>query len=212
MIKRRLENEVNEANEVVNNKEGINEKDFMEALMEEVRNKTLNIVGEFNENLVKEVQMFADNLWYYHEDDEKPCFINISSYGGSADCLLAILDILKGLKEEWGCKIITNCNGYAMSCGAILWAYGDERHMGEYGELMFHQLSYGIRDTLEAHEVELKRNKKLQKKIDRIICEKTPLTEKTLKKWYKNSNDKFIDYDEAMELGLLTIEEEDDEE
>lgn len=186
------------------------EKDYMDAFMEEVNSKTLNLIGEFNEDMVRHVQAFANNLWYYKGDTKKPLLINISSYGGFADSLLAILDILESLKAEWGCRIITNANGYAHSCGFILWCYGDDRYMGEYAELMCHQVSYGLNSNILNHDIELKRNKKLQEKIDKIICEKTSLSKATLKKWYKKDKDKFIDYEEALELGILTIDEEEE--
>ena len=49
----------------------------------------------------------------------------------------------------------------------------------------------------------------MQNKIDRIITTHTPLTQKQLNKWYRTGYDKFIDRDEALKLGLLTVEEED---
>ena len=40
---------------------------------------------------------------------------------------------------------------------------------------------------------------------------KTNITKKMLNKWYA-SGDKFIDYDEALELGLIEPDEEESEE
>ena len=62
---------------------------------------------------------------------------------------------------------------------------------------------------IQEHEEELKRSKKMQNKIDKIITTHTPLTQKQLNKWYRTGYDKFIDRDEALKLGLLTVEEED---
>lgn len=189
----------------------ISEREYMAMLVEEINNKTLNIVGGFNEELVNKVATFSNNLWYSEQDEERPLVINITSYGGSLDCLMAILDILQDLKETWDCKIITCCKGYAMSCGSILWLFGDERYMGEFGEVMIHQLSYGCGGQIPDHEFELKRSKKAMKKINKIITKKSPLTEKQLKLWYAKG-DKFLDYDECMKLNLLTITDEEDEE
>lgn len=189
---------------------GMPEMDFMELLMREIESKTLNIMGNFDDNMVKYVRQFAGQLWYYEEDDTRPLFINITSHGGQACSLMAILDILESLKEEWGCRIIANVNGYAESCGAVLFCYADERYMNRFSEIMIHQISYGINSTLSDHVVELKRSQYIQDIIDGILCEKTPLTKKLLKKWYKEG-DKFLNKKECEKLGLLTVENEKEE-
>ena len=203
-IMKKLEEKQEQVNE---ERMEMNERDLMELVMEEVNSKTLNLVGCFDFKMVAYVREFANQLWYFEQDETRPLYINISSHGGFASDLLAILDILEDLKDEWGCTIITNCNGYAKSCGFILWSFGDERYIGNYGELMCHQISYNYENNLSGHEQELKRTKKLQEKIDRIIMEKTGLTKKILNKWYKEG-DHFIDKDEALKLNILTPEDD----
>lgn len=208
-IIRKLEQESIEEQEMKAEEDMVNEADFMNMIMEEINAKTLNITGNFDENMVKYVRAFVNNLWYYEADEKRPLYINISSRGGEADVLFAILDMLDSCKEEWGCKIITNCDGYAQSCGFILFCYGDERYMGQWSELMCHPISYRMNGFIQEHEEELRRSKKIQNKIDNIITTHTPLTQKQLNKWYRAGYDKFIDRDEALKLGLLTVEEED---
>lgn len=205
---KRLEGEVEEVKEELEEKEGMTEQEFMELIIDEINHKTLNIVGSFNEDMVKYVRAFANNLWYYEGDENRPLYINISSRGGEADCLFAILDILDECVENWGCKLIANGNGYMYSCAGILFLYCQERHMGKMSEIMLHQILYGINGNLSDHTQELKRTQKLQKKIDKLITEHSPITQRQLRKWYKDEGDKFIDYEEAMKLGLLTVEEE----
>lgn len=187
--------------------EGITEQEMMQMIMDEINHKTLNIVGTFDEKMIAYVREFANGLWYYEQDPNKPLYVNISSHGGYASALLAILDILQDMKDLWNCKIITNCSGYAESCGFILWCFGDEREMGEFGELMVHEIAYNYDDKISGHERELKRTKKMQDKINKIIMMKTPLTKKQLNKWYKEG-DKFIDKEEALKLGLIVEEDE----
>lgn len=206
-IIRKLEQESIEEQEMKAEEDMVNEADFMNMIMEEINAKTLNITGNFDENMVKYVRAFVNNLWYYEADEKRPLYINISSRGGEADVLFAILDMLDSCKEEWGCKIITTCDGYAQSCGFILWCYGDERYMGRYGELMTHAISYRMNGFVHEHKQEYQRSVKVQKKIDGIITSHTPLTQKQLNKWYRNG-DRFIDYEEALELKLIVAEEE----
>ena len=107
------EQEAQEEELVEKEKEQISEGAFMELIMNEVNHKTLNIIAPFDDKLVEHVRTFADNLWYYEADEKRPLYVNISSHGGYLASLLAILDILQDLKDEWDCTIMTNCSGYA---------------------------------------------------------------------------------------------------
>ena len=208
---RRLEEENMEVEELDEEVDELSERDFMQMVMDEVNHKTLSIVGTFDTKMVSYVKTFVDNLWYYEDDDKRPLFVDISSHGGFASDLMAILDLLDKAKKMWDCKIITRCVGYAESCGFILWCFGDEREMGEYSSLMCHKISYGMNGSLDDHESEFKRSKKVQEKIDKIIIKKTNITKQMLNKFYREG-DKFIDYDEALELGLIEPEEEEENE
>ena len=64
--------------------------------------------------------------------------------------------------------------------------------------------------SLDDHENEFKRSKKVQEKIDKIIMKKTNITKQMLNKWYKEG-DKFIDYEDALKLGLIEPDEEEEE-
>ena len=71
---------------------------------------------------------------------------------------------------------------------------------------MCHAISYGMNGFIQNHEQELKRTKVVQKKLDKIITSNTPITQKQLNKWYREG-DRFIDYEDALKLGLLTTKE-----
>ena len=207
---RRLEEENMEVEELDEEVDELSERDFMQMVMDEVNHKTLSIVGTFDTKMVSYVKTFVDNLWYYEDDDKRLLFVDISSHGGFASDLMAILDLLDKAKKMWDCKIITRCVGYAESCGFILWCFGDEREMGEYSTLMCHKISYGMNGSLDDHESEFKRSKKVQEKIDKIIIKKTNITKQMLNKFYKEG-DKFIDYEEALKLGLIEPDEKEEE-
>ena len=184
---RRLEEEnmeVEELDDEVEQEDELFERDFMQMVIDEVNHKTLSIVGTFDTKMVSYVKTFVDNLWYYEDDDKRPLFVDISSHGGFASDLMAILDLLDKAKK---------------------------REMGEYSSLMCHKISYGMNGSLDDHESEFKRSKKVQEKIDEIIMKKTNITKKMLNKFYREG-DKFIDYDEALELGLIEPEEEEENE
>jgi ATP-dependent protease ClpP protease subunit len=215
LMLKRLENQVEENDVVEENEnavevatEQIGEAELMQLIMEEVNSKTLTIHGEFNDAMVDKVKTFADQVWFYEADESRNLYVDIVSHGGSVCCLFAILDMLQTLKEEWGCNIVTRAFGYAESCGFALLCFGDRREMGKYSTLMCHQISYGINENLAGHQEELKRTKAIQKKLDKVITEKTGLTQNQLNKWYKSNKDIFIDYEEAIKLGIITVDEE----
>lgn len=64
--------------------------------------------------------------------------IKINTYGGSVASGLAITDAMQRSKA----KVITDVIGYAYSCGAMIWSFGDELHMGKYARVMFHSSSH----------------------------------------------------------------------
>jgi ATP-dependent protease ClpP protease subunit len=212
LMLKRLENQIEEENVVEEAKQQISEAELMQLIMEEVNSKTLTIHGEFNDDMVAKVKTFADQVWFYEADESRNLYVDITSHGGSVYSLFTILDILQTLKEEWGCNIVTRAFGYAESCGFALFCYGDRREMGKYSTLMCHQISYGINENLTGHQEELKRTKAIQKKMDKVITEKTGLTQNQLNKWYKSNKDIFIDKEEAMKLGILTVYDEEENE
>lgn len=221
LMLKRLENAVEEENavEVVEvaedvvkeASEQIGESDFLQMVLQEVNNKTLNITGDFNLNLLKQVQEFARNLYFYEADEHPTIKINISSDGGNVNILFGIISILEELKSMWGCEVTTSVKGWASSCGFLLWIYGNKREMSPFDEVMLHQISYGINHNLAGHQEELQRSKKIQKKIDDLITSHSPLTQRQLNKFYKNG-DTFLDYEDCLRLRLITIEEENEDE
>ena len=66
-----------------------------------------------------------------------PIIVYISSYGGYVDALASMVETLESVPH----KIITVCQGYAMSCDAILFSCGDYRFMGRHSRVMIHEVS-----------------------------------------------------------------------
>mgnify|MGYP003291542265 CR=1 FL=1 len=208
-IMRRLEGKQEQLNE--ENKEiEMNETDFLQMVLQEMDNKTLDISGDFDIKMVRHVQEFARNLYFYEADENPNIRINISSNGGEATALFAIISTLNELKELWGCTITTVVKGFAYSAGAVLFLYGDEKEMTDTDEIMLHQCLYFAQGSLKDHEDELKRSKKLQKRIDKVITTKSNLNQYQLNKLYKKG-DAFLDYEDCLKLGIINEKVEEDE-
>jgi ATP-dependent protease ClpP protease subunit len=212
---RKLENQVEENSEEVveEAKEQIGEGEFLQLILQEINNKTYHLVGGFDEEQLKKFKDFASNVYFYENDPNPTVNIHISSRGGQVDVLLAILSEIENLKEMWGCKVACHIDGYAFSCGALLFLLaGDIRTMGTHSQMMMHEVSYGYNNNLSGHEKELKYTKKLQDRIDRMIIENTDgkITKRMLNKWY-NFGDTYFFKEDLEKLGILTVEEEEKE-
>lgn len=206
-VLRRLEDKQEEVKEEKQEVE-MNETDFLQIVLQEVDNKTLDISGDFDIKMVRHVQEFARNLYFYEADEHPNIRVNISSNGGEATALFAIISTLNELKEMWGCTVTTVVKGFAYSAGAVLFLYGDEKEMTDMDEIMLHQCLYFAQGSLKDHEDELKRSKKLQKRIDKVITTKSNLSQYQLNKLYKKG-DAFLGYEDCLKLGIIS--EEDDE-
>lgn len=92
-----------------------------------------------------------------HLPETIPIIIYISSYGGYVDSLASMIETLEAVPH----KIITVCQGYAMSCGAILFSCGDYRFVGRHSRVMIHEVSGAamgdthdvVNDAAETHRL-----------------------------------------------------------
>lgn len=183
----------------------------------EYKNRVLNLFGDFDRNTISE--MMKKCLKWEEEDAEilykhsqqirqlqdprqllKPIILNINSPGGHVDELLALVDML----ESMPAPVVTRAYGQVCSCGFVLFCVGDERYVGNNASLMYHELGYGIwgkdSEVKNYHEY----TTKIQKRIDKIIKNKTGITLKQLKEWRKNNQDKWLEAEEAVKLGIAT--------
>ena len=183
----------------------------------EFKNRVLNLFGDFNRETIS--AMMLKCLKWEEEDAEilykhsqqirqlqdprqllKPIILNINSPGGHVDELIALVDML----ESMPAPVITRAYGQVCSCGFVLFCVGDERYVGNNASLMYHELAYGVwgkdSEVKNFHDY----SAKLQKRIDKLIKSKTGITLKQLKEWRKTNQDKWLDAEEAVKLGIAT--------
>jgi len=89
--------------------------------------------------------------------------IIIDSYGGEVYCLLELISLI----QSSPIPIATICNGKAMSCGAILFMFGQEglRFMSEHATLMIHEVSACSFGKVEEIKSDAKETDRLNNKI-----------------------------------------------
>lgn len=129
--------------------------------------------------------------------------VMINTYGGSVYGLFQMIDSL----EASGLKIITILNGFAMSAGAFLFAYGSERYMSKNSTIMIHEASFfaiGKQkeiDSVSSHVSEL--NDKAFALLDKGANQPEGYFKDL---YYKSNNgaDLYLNSEEALNHGLVS--------
>jgi len=112
-------------------------------------------VNKFNEESAKK---FAQQMALAHNTGQKIIPVVIDSYGGQVYSLMSMIAAVKNADLP----VATVIEGKAMSCGAILFSFGEDghRYMDPYATLMVHDVSsseYGKVEEIKASADETER-------------------------------------------------------
>ncbi|MEC9062728.1 MAG: ATP-dependent Clp protease proteolytic subunit [Pseudomonadota bacterium] len=150
-------------------------------------------VNKFDEDAAKK---FNDSLAQAHNTGQPVIPIVIDSYGGQVYSLMAMISAIKHAELP----VATIVEGKAMSCGAILFSYGEEglRFMDPDATLMIHDVSsmeYGKVEEIKASADETDRlNQIVYTMMARNCGKKDDYFLKLVHKkghadWFLNAND-----------------------
>lgn len=122
----------------------------------ELKNNPIIIrVNKFDEESAKD---FSMKMAMAHNTGQKVIPIVIDSYGGQVYSLMSMIANIKAAELP----VATIVEGKAMSCGAILFSFGEDgmRYMDKDATLMIHDVSsmaYGKNDDIQVSAAETKR-------------------------------------------------------
>lgn len=156
-------------------------------------------VNEFTEDSAKKLHA---EIAQAHSTGQKVIPIVIDSYGGQVYSLMAMIAAIKHSEIP----IATIVEGKAMSCGAILFSFGEEglRFMDPNATIMIHDVSsmdFGKVEELKAGAAEADRlNKKIYTMMARNCGKKDDFFMKIVDK--KKHADWFLDAEEAKKYDL----------
>ena len=178
---------------------------FNQELSEEFGNE---IVGQLLDVYAKNEAILDANSRLRYREDWLPLYCDemtfmINSPGGSLYSFIQIWDIIDKLKSQ-GVKIKAEVQSHAMSAGFFLFMLADERRMNKLGTLLYHEILIGNSMKLSDWNLETHRMDKIQKALDKLVTDNTNITQDMLDKY--KGKDWYIDYDEAMELGVIKPE------
>ena len=133
---------------------------------------------------------------------KKPIEFYINTYGGSADDMFALYDVMEKVKEET--DIHTVGVGKVMSAGTLLLAAGTKgkRRIGKNCRVMIHNVSAGNIGTLPTLANELEAIQQLQDDYISAMVENTKFTRKKLEKLLSQKVNIYLDAEEAVRYGL----------
>tara|TARA_Y100001973_G_C5200140_1_gene337021 strand:+ start:1288 stop:1893 length:606 start_codon:yes stop_codon:yes gene_type:complete len=156
-------------------------------------------VRSFNEAAAKE---FSSLMMRAHNTGQTIVPVIIDSYGGQVYSLMSMISDIKNSKLP----VATIVQGKAMSCGAILFSFGNEgmRYMDEDSTVMIHDVSsmgWGKIEELKADAAEADR---LNKKIFHMMAKNCGKNKKYFLDLIheKGHADWYLDSDECLEHNL----------
>ena len=194
----------------------ISEEELVEQLlgaMPQPKEPDLRTIGLFTDVAEEKVAELAHALLYLNElnllenDEEKrrPVEFYISTYGGNADDMFALYDIMRQVKKDT--EIHTIGMGKVMSAGVLLLAAGTkgQRKIGKYCRVMIHSVVGGSHGSLPNLANEMEAIQQIQKDYSEALIAETNMSSKQLKELLERKVNVYLSAKEAVDLGIADI-------
>jgi len=171
--------------------------------------RTMMLYGEVEEEKIQELIvgliMLTDGASpkAFDEDGKlKPIKFFISTYGGGADDMFALYDVMNVAKRA--CDITTIGIGKVMSAGVLLLAAGSKgsRFISKHCRIMIHSVQAGAGGQMHNLENEIKAIKNLQDEFVNALVSETHLTKRQLTKILDRKVNVYLSAEEAIEYGI----------
>ena len=182
-----------------------NPQELAEMLMgsqKEIR--TIALFGDVDEDKAGDLCMGLLMLTDLKQDPPPydPITFYISSYGGSADEMFSIYDMMTITKAK--CEIHTIGLGKIMSAATLLLASGTkgQRKIGRHCRVMIHAVAAGSAGEQHDIEIEVKTIKHIQELYIKALSKETNMTSRTIQKLLDRKVNVYLTAEEAVEYGI----------
>jgi ATP-dependent Clp protease protease subunit len=137
--------------------------------------------------------------------EKLPIEFYLSTYGGSADDMFALYDIMRTIRQE--SEIHTLGLGKVMSAGVLLLAGGTKgkRRIAKNCRVMIHSVAAGNAGALHDLTNELEAIQDLQDMYTSCLAAETNLTEGDIKDMLNRNVNVYLSATEAVKLGIADI-------
>ena len=170
-------------------------------------------VGLFTDITEEKAGDIIHGLFYLNELNQcaptqkarKPIEFYISTYGGSADDLFAIYDVMKQIQKET--EIHTIGLGKVMSAGVLLLSAGTQgkRQIAKNCRIMIHSVMAVSHGSLHNLLNEIEAIEQLQEMYINCMVENTTISKSQLKKMLERKVNIYLSAEEAVEYGIADI-------
>ena len=174
-------------------------------LMEQKKEiRTIALFGDVDEEKAGDICMGLLMLTDFStkEAPYDPITFYLSTYGGSADEMFSIYDMLTITKSK--CEVNTVGLGKIMSAGTLLLAAGTKgkRKIGKHCRVMIHAVAAGSAGELHDIENEIKTIKHIQELYISALSKETSMTKHTIQKLLDRKVNVYLTAAEAVEYGI----------
>ena len=173
----------------------------------------LRIIGLFSSVEEEKIAELIQVLLYLNEtnrilpegEERKPIQFYLNTYGGSADDMFSIYDVMNFAKTR--CDVVTCGLGKVMSAGVLLLAAGTKgkRRIGANCRVMIHSVIGGHHGAIHDLENEMEEVRWVQEQYNKALCAETDLTPRMLKKLMSRNVNVYLTAQEAVEYGIADI-------
>ncbi len=166
--------------------------------------RTLGLIGDVDEERSGDLMMGLLLLTDLSgkEPPYDPITMYISTYGGAADEMFGIYDIMSKIKKQ--CEVCTIGVGKVMSAGTLILAAGTKgkRKIGKHCRVMIHSVNAGQAGDLHNIENEVKAVKQMQDLYINAMCNETHMTKRQIQKLIDRKINVYLTAEEAIEYGI----------
>ncbi len=166
--------------------------------------RTIALFGDVDEEKAGDLCMGLLLLTDFSQKEAPydPITLYISTYGGSADEMFSIYDMMSVTKAK--CEIETIGLGKVMSAGTLLLAAGTKgkRKIGRHCRVMIHAVAAGSAGELHDIENEIKSIKHIQELYINALSKETHMTKRTIQKLLDRKVNVYLTAEEAVEYGI----------
>ena len=130
------------------------------------KNPVIIRVNKFNEDSAKD---FATKIAMAHNTGQQVIPVVIDSYGGQVYSLMSMISAIKNADLP----VATIIEGKAMSCGAILFSFGEEgmRFMDPFATVMIHDVSSGAIGKVEEVKSNAEESNRLNEQVFKLMAQ-----------------------------------------
>jgi len=179
--------------------------DLLNNLASTPEQRSIMFVGEVDEEKAADVISALLVLAQTKPDDQERADdikIYVSTYGGSADEMFSIYDVMNHVKQY--CDIETIGLGKVMSAGTLILASGTKgkRKLAKHCRVMMHSVNGGTMGELHNLENEMEQMKGLQDNYIQCLSVETEMTKRQIQSLINKKINVYLSAEEAITKGL----------